>query len=334
MNMTRANARRLAAIGGGVLVVILITLLVPSIRDSVTGEPPKTKACGQDVHFYSLDADGNRFGPAASGEVVELKDELHDRRCADPALTVAHAHVWGIPGFGALQGDAAFTAAYADLVEHPAKWRKVIRAVEALEKESSASVETMRGSYQTLYMLDTQYGPLIRQDSVDRPSFRVLRFFAEGGRVVNFKLDCGFQPVQQEFPGVPPVDEPPPEGPPPTTTPTTAPPSTTTTTVPEGCPPGTVPFDGRCVKPPSDDGEGGNDRPVSQPVDEHPQGPTPGAPTDDPPPADREPNDPNGSNGNDGHPDGEHQDDSHEDDVTDVTSPPVCNPITGQNCTT
>lgn len=136
--------------------------------------------------------------------------------------------------------------------------------------------------------------------------------------------------------GGPPATVPPPTSPPkvpPTSPPPTTVPPPTTTTIPNVCPPGTVPYGDRCVKPPSDDGTGGNQSPASQPVAENPQGPTPGAPAAEPPPADREQGDPDGGSGDGGAgpPQGP-VDDDHSGDVTPTPSPStpcVKNPFTG-----
>lgn len=107
---------------------------------------------------------------------------------------------------------------------------------------------------------------------------------------------------------------------------------------PKGCPPGQVPYEGRCVKESSDDGVGGNDSPASQPVGEHPQGGTPGA--GDEPPKDDDPGrtpDDNGQSdhgspgdGGAGAPTGP-SDEDHSDDDTTHTDSPEC-PLGPGNC--
>lgn len=101
------------------------------------------------------------------------------------------------------------------------------------------------------------------------------------------------------------------------------------------CPPGTVTYDGRCIKPEGQndsDGAGGDESPTKQPVKENPQGPTHGAPESEPP----KPNH-NGSeeeNGSPGYGDAEPEgpeDNSHEDDDTTVDDSPEC-PFGPGNC--
>lgn len=250
------NRRRLSAM---LLITSVVLLLGAVAINKVVDSPPADAAggvdpgCATSVHFYSYDVENNFFGPASDGDVDTQIKELHTRRCQDPALTVAHAHVWSVPGFAELNGDEQFAAKTRELISSPDLWRTTVKGMEELEAGSTASIETMSGSYETLYMLDGVTDvPLIRKAAPDKPDFQVIRFNT-GVVEVSFKLDCGFQPVAQEFPGIPPVDAPPPPhqpppGPPPTippTTNTTVPGETTTTTVPDQTTTTTVPGCGR-----------------------------------------------------------------------------------------
>lgn len=250
------NRRRLSA----ALLVSSLLLLIGAVVASQVSNAPSASAndvdpnCATSVHFYSMDVENNFFGPASDGDVDAQKKELHTRRCQDPALTTAHAHTWNMSGFAELNGDEQFAAKTRELIADPVLWRTTVKAIEDQENGSVATIETMSGSYETLYMLDGVTDvPLIRKAEPDRPEFQVIRFSSIGG-TVNFKLDCGFQPVGQ-FPNIPPVDAPPPPhqpppGPPPTipSTTTTKPGETTTTTTPETTTT-TVCLSGKCVPP-------------------------------------------------------------------------------------
>lgn len=335
--------------------LLVINLLVDG---KLLGGTPAADA-SECLHFYAADVEQNFFGPAADGNIDQLEAELHERRECDPALVVGHAHAWAMEGFAELKGDEAFVAKTRKLMENRDMWKKTIEDLEERENASKASLATMSGSYETLYMIDRPMDvPLIRRDEPDKPAFKVLRYEYPNGHVVNFKLDCGFQPVGQ-FPNVPPVGQPPPEpGPTPTTTPTTVPTSstsTTTTTVQFRCPVidgvQTVPRPGLdrpprsnddCVKPTGvhdTDGAGGDESEAAQPVAENPPDPVVGADADEEPPNDDRPQgDPDGGSGDAGVSDDGPVDDTHEDDHTgpnndgnDDSSSPPC-PFGAGNC--
>lgn len=331
--MSVLNRQRAAVVTAALAAFLALGLLFPGIIPFIGGPSdatPVAVSCPSDeVHFYSADVEQNFFGPAVpSGTIDQQKQELHNRRCKDPALVVGHAHVWGMEGFAQLNSDAAFTAKIRELRDNHQLWLDTIKGLEERENASTASQATMSGSYETLYMVDgAQDVPLIRKAEPDRPSFAVLRFvYTANGHTVNYKLDCGFQPVGQ-FPGVPPVSAPQPPPPttaPPGTTPTTAPPvttTTTTTTAPPGtttttAPPFVCPKDYRPIRFPTrslqdcekiedahDPGEqGGNGSPAVQPVAESPPAPVVGAPATEPPPAERPQDHPQGGSGSGGAP--------------------------------
>lgn len=270
--MSTIEARNFKKAAAGIAILLLLFLVGGmALSDDATpaaadGDPAADVECATTVHFYAADVEQNFYGPAADGNIDQLNEEHRTRRCVDPAMVVGDAHAWGVPGFKELNGDAQFAAKIRELRDNPELWRSTIDELERVESESTVSIEAMSGSYQTLYMIDGVTDvPLIRKDVPDRPSFEVLRFDRGNGQVVNFKLDCGFQPVAQDFPGIPPVKTPPPTSEPPPTTapPTTQPPRTTTTTRPPGtttttrpvpkCPDGSpVPPNGLCPKNPEE----------------------------------------------------------------------------------
>lgn len=288
----RINKKRL---GGALAVLLLLFLIVGGVAEVVKGPPdagaddnppPAPQECASQVHFFAVDTPNNFFGPASDGDVTKQKAELKYRRCLDPSLVVAHAHTWGIPGFAELNGDEQFAQKTRDLINDREAWRFVVSVMEELEAASQASFESMSGPYQTLYMLDGLTDvPLIRKAAPDRPSFEVIRFVHPDGRVVNLKLDCGFQPVAQDFPGIPPVEAAPPSGQPaPPSTPQGPPPSVPESKCPPppGVPPRFWDYE-KCEKKNSDFDYQQNQSPARQDPQDNTTsgvntGPTPGAP--------------------------------------------------------
>ncbi len=206
--MAHVNGKRL---GGGLLTLLLLFLLVGGVKQ-VVSEPPAdadpllppeaADYCPGAVHYFrhDLPAEVNFFGPAVGDGNLELVlEQLHYRRCVDPALTVAHrqyqARNYSSPEERLFQTEG--------LANNPEAWALNVLALE--EREASAvkvEIVDMTERYQTLYMTDTPV-PTIYQDVVDRPQYKVIRFTYADGSVDNYKLDCGFQPVEPVFPGVP-----------------------------------------------------------------------------------------------------------------------------------
>ncbi len=250
---TKLNKRRA---GASALIVAALLLFTP-VGEEILGSRAVVEAsgegsgCTEQVHFYTEDIDQNFFGPAVEASVDPAVEELNVRWCADPALVVAHAHVMGLSGFAELNGDDQLRAKVRELIDNRDLWLDTIEQLKSLVEadDTNLSIATMSGSYETLYMIarDGEV-PLVRKAAPDRPEFQVLRVTLVDGRVFDLKLDCGFQPVAQEFPNIPPM----PPVVPPTTPPTTVPPTTTTTT--QVCPPdmphGTWPI---CKDDPSED---------------------------------------------------------------------------------
>ena len=200
------------------LVLVAAAFFLFGGKNKADGTPTK-EWCGQTVHYYRLDlpASVNRFGPPAGSDLKEmLLNELHFRRCTDPALTVAHREYQQ----DAYSSPAERLQKTLDLASNPNAWRLNVTALELREQKAKVEVIDMSERYKTLYMTGTT-PPTIFAAELDRPTYRVLRFTYADGTVQNYKLDCGFQPVSPEFPGVPGKPKPP-------STPTTRPPTTTT----------------------------------------------------------------------------------------------------------
>ena len=205
--LAHMNMKRMA---GGLLIPLLLFLIIGAgkviVDDPPAGGDPTTTtvptACANSVHYYrhDLPAEVNHFGPAApDNDVNAALSELHTRRCADPALTVAHRQ-YSARQYTSPEERLAQTEG---LASDPQAWALNVLAIEGHEKAAtSVEIVDMTERYNTLYMIDTPT-PAIFQDVVDRPQYRVLRFTYADGSVDNYKLDCGFQPVEPVFPGVP-----------------------------------------------------------------------------------------------------------------------------------
>lgn len=321
-NNRRAFNFAAAGLTGLLLLTLLALGLVPGAKPTVA-DTGCTK--GEIVEYALLAPSGsNQFGPA----ITDLSqkggtDRFALKNCTSPmfaATSVAFVN-------DGLNLNASNVRAEAQrFKDDRGAWQQALKGMQ--DKISKFSVRDNTSTYQTLAMVPqgTDWPRLIKADR-DIPVGQVLVAHLKDGSEREFRYGCDLQPVAPRFPNVPKIDEAPPAtvpttAPPVVTTPpqkptttvpgttpttkppvvTTVPPSTTTTVL--TCPPGQVEFEGRCVKVGVSDGVGGNTRPVTQPVAEHPQGSSPGAtvfaPT--PPPQVRPIGDPNGGSGSGGAP--------------------------------
>jgi hypothetical protein len=207
-----SDHRNLGIAGGIAAFVVLILLFATghfstNSNGSMASASPTTtplSGCAVTASYYAAQAPAgsNFFGPAVTQtSVAGQLAELHNRRCADPALVVAQSKYEGLPGYVNLTG-AQLTAEANALAGNPTQWMQAIKNLESNESGKLDVDTTKSGSYQTMYMVVQPSGaPLIEQTAPDRPSFAVL----EIGSWI-YKLDCGFQPVSQtSFPGVTPL---------------------------------------------------------------------------------------------------------------------------------
>lgn len=206
---THINSKRL---GGGILILTLLFLITGTaavVVDPPTSvdpppEPPVTgvsELCAQNIRFYRQDLppELNYFGPGAPEEVEAARAELTKRVCEDPALAVAQTwyarreYRTAEVGVGQTQ----------TLMNDRKMWADTVAILnERWNSATNVEVVDMSGPYRTMYMSLAPI-PLIYQDAVDKPTFKVLRFTYSNGSVDNLKLDCGYQPVEVDFPGLP-----------------------------------------------------------------------------------------------------------------------------------
>lgn len=291
--MTNSHRRLLAGVSGAVCAAFFFLLFFMSSsggsEPTPTTQPPPAGECANQVHYFRHDlaSNDNRFGagfdwPVWQADpnndlnhdgVVDAKDvqiDLRNTRCVDPARTVGHVE-YAARSYSSPEERTAKTEA---LVADPSQWAWSIIGLSARE-DTAVKVEVvlMSDPYRTLYMVDTPI-PGIYQDALDRPEYWVLRFTYEDGTVDNYKLDCGYQPVEPEFPGVPgppgspPPSQPPTSGPPSTQPPTTGPPTTAPPTtcpptvckgpVPPGPPPCVDAYGNQCTTQPGAGGQPGD----------------------------------------------------------------------------
>jgi hypothetical protein len=237
-------------------------------------------SCGTDQVFFSRATEGNQFGPAAPEDpanVAATQADFASRRCQDAALMVADSEYL----FNEFSDAPTRVQKTVDLMSSQEAWLlSEFRFQSRLNEATMVEIAEMSGSYQTMDMEDKgRTIPEIYQVPVEAAPFKVLRYTWPDGTVKNFKLNCGFQPVDQQFPpSVPGVGAPPapnqPSAPPTPTSPSKPgqpgkpeqPTTPTTPTTTWKCTPERM-ADGVC-------GSGGNNHP-SQVVPE-PLPPTPG----------------------------------------------------------
>ncbi len=236
------NQRNLIAITGaaslGLTLFSVLTLLgatdssanPKALASQEASASPQDSLCGEQVHYYrhDLPPEVNQFGPPVLGDAKQAQAELRIRRCLDPALVVAHQEyshrVYSTP-FQRLEKTVA-------IATNQQAWALTVQALEEREATAvSVEIVEMSEQYQTMYMTYTSV-PTIFKAVVDRPRYSVLRYTYADGTTDNYKLDCGYQPVSQEFPGLP--TQPPSLSPPHTPSSVVTPPPTTSppTTVP------------------------------------------------------------------------------------------------------
>lgn len=212
---------------------------------------PPGAACNATNHFFASDVKGHKFGPEAPTTAPEAVAELKHRvSCGqDPALAVATTEYLQ----SAFTGPEERVTKTFDTLNNADGWNFAASVVNQALDNGNPRIETMHKDYQTLYMtLDGgRTIPEIFATHPDKPSFLVLTIDTPQG-VKHFKLDCGFQPVEQDFPStIPTKSAPPSKSQPPkekvthpvTTQPTpksTTPPPAPTT-VPPTTPPGPQP---------------------------------------------------------------------------------------------
>ena len=201
----QASTLLLAGLGAILLLVLMASGVIFHSQNATALVSDNTQlassvVCTNSVHYYSNDAPAgsNFFGPAVTQTSVDGQlQELLNRRQSDPALVVAHSKYEGIGDYPSLVGDQ-LTVRANQLAADPTAWCAAIKALQTNEMGKPASDVQMSGSYQTMYMVKLPQGaPLIEATSPDRPSFMVLQIGSW-----NLKLDCGFQPVAQQFQGV------------------------------------------------------------------------------------------------------------------------------------
>ncbi|MFO0955690.1 MAG: hypothetical protein U0526_04135 [Candidatus Saccharibacteria bacterium] len=165
---------------------------------TTTAAPAPAGTCGSSPWFYARDTEGNQFGPAAPEEVNAAQAEFTKRRCVDPALLVADSEYL----FNEFSDPTARVAKTQDFIANPDHWAlSELRFQQKLGTATKVEVATMSGGYQTMDMVDRDRSiPEIYQIPVEAAPFRVLRYTFPDGSVKNFKLNCGFQPVEQSFP--------------------------------------------------------------------------------------------------------------------------------------
>ena len=239
MSMNRRNG--LIVFGGAGLLLMLLLGLVfgPGVIKVIAAPPSPDFACAdmqEKATFlaYSQNTKGDNFGPVVNAaNVGEAQAELHARRCIDPALVTAHAAFYGVDGLSLPMSQQAFEDAVKAAKKEPATvWRSRIEAVEAYEKTGELSITTSTKRYDTLFFREGDKKSVVPTLYAGPVRDKVSTLFTvrHGDVVKKLKLECGFQPFEQDFPGTPGKPKPPTTTPttPPATRPPTTPPATLT----------------------------------------------------------------------------------------------------------
>lgn len=251
---------------------------------------------------YHPEQTGNKFGPAA--DVLELTDpspeeaviEMNWRRCFDPALVVAHLvsagdhNVAGFEDWAGLSQERMLWAT-KQFAGNSEVWALGIVAMRSVEDTLTTRFETKQGDLnESMYMQAGEGVPLITRNDVGVPNFVALQYVNDQGQVIlEYKLDCGFQPSW-------PKDTPPPSTP--TTVPppgSTTPPPTTTVPPPPGKKRVCVLSTGEIVTIPVTEYDPSKHGPVDDPACGNTPPPTttvPPPPTTGPPPTTTPPEEP------------------------------------------
>lgn len=226
----------LLLVGGSIVGVI------PGIGDN-PAEAGDAVCADPAQEFLAYQTPDAKFGPAVEQrELAQVQQELHRRRCLDPALLVAHQEFYVNEAKGQpyrTEADRAYWIAFyaANRAEHS----KAVAALEHFEATEMAKAEVRheRTDNWSMWMVDSQPQPTIVAGPSDVVEFDALVFTDGNGKEYVFKLDCGFQPMVPVGTPLPPL---PPPGTPPPTVPVTppcencGPPPSTPNPCPNGCP--------------------------------------------------------------------------------------------------
>lgn len=211
-------------IGGGLLLITVFGLGTPGLIPWVDADVPASATTVEcSVEFLALDPTDQTknnpdkevpgaFGPAAASFTDEavIKDDLAERRnCGedgrfDPALTAAHYLTWSEAGRTSRSVKLAQVDEFrAEIAGNPTLYREVTDELTKLENASAFSITSgIPAGAKSLYMTPDGAGnALVKSGSVIPSGTSAV--FTHGDKVINYRLDCGYQPWW------PPGNEPP-----------------------------------------------------------------------------------------------------------------------------
>lgn len=195
--------------GAGLLLIALLTFGTSrTIIDVGADDDPTTTTipapagtCGVNQMFFARETSGNQFGPAAPEDpanVAATQADFASRRCSDAALLVGDSEYL----FNEFSDAPTRVQKTVDLMSNPDAWAlSEMRFQARLNEAVKVEIVEMSGAYQTMDMEDKgRIIPEIYQVPVEAAPFKVIRFTFPDGTVKQFKLNCGYQPVEQNFP--------------------------------------------------------------------------------------------------------------------------------------
>lgn len=206
MDTPAKRQQSLLYFGAALLLFSLLTFGVKQGIDIVGADPttttttaaPAPTGCGTDQVFFARETSGNQFGPAAPETDADAAHvEFASRRCRDAMLFVADEEYL----FNEFTDAPTRVQKTIDLMENPEAWALRELRYQNRLNEARREIAVMEGPYQTMDAEDQdRMIPEVYQIPVEAAPFKVLRYTFPDGTVKNFKLNCGFQPVEQNFP--------------------------------------------------------------------------------------------------------------------------------------
>ncbi len=192
-------------IGAAALLLLIFPVIKVIVGPPDAGADPTASttpaACGTNQIFFSRFTEGNQFGPAAPEDpanVAATQADFASRRCSDAALLVGDSEYL----FNEFSDAPTRVQKTVDLMSNPDAWAlSEMRFQARLNEAIKVEIVEMSGAYQTMDMEDKgRTIPEIYQVPVEAAPFKVIRFTFPDGTVKQFKLNCGYQPVEQNFP--------------------------------------------------------------------------------------------------------------------------------------
>lgn len=219
--MTKQSSKGAPMIIGLLGIIVLVGSFAFPIVKVIIAPPadadPPAACDATKPRFMAYDRNTNpdNFGPpVAQREEDKVRKELGNRLQTDPALTSAlEAYMVNGNDYSDYRRNAVLYRSDRD------KWCAAVKRIDKVVKDAkSVTVERAAGRYRTLWFVrgdGNKVVPSLKQGAIPERASSVLKIVAKDGEVYRLRLECGFQPFDDRFPDVPPLDTPPDRTPPP-----------------------------------------------------------------------------------------------------------------------